>query len=176
MWFRVPCKPPTRTSQGKGVQMVPNPRKPGKLMPKFFRKKTRQADHDEWGWRLQPFRPAQPLEGPLRLWFTLVYPHLAETAKRDRGRTWPKLSKPDCTNVMKAFEDEMVRQGFMVDDQRVVDFRVQKYHGPDADVGIYVLLETVEGDDGGLEAVCQPGAARQVEAARAGGQGQPGAV
>jgi len=177
--IRLRCAPPTKTSQGKRARIVKG--KNGKLIPVFFKKAATSKELDDWRWLVRPYRPAVPIADAVVFECVLVYPYLADTSKRDRARGWlPKISKPDCDNAMKGFVDVLVDEQFLVDDQRIARFVVEKYHGPDADVGIYLTIGAWGGVDAGtgttVEAVRLAGATRQVERPRGAGPGHAGAV
>jgi Holliday junction resolvase RusA-like endonuclease len=132
------CVPPSVTAQQKRVRIV---RRRGRMVPQFFHGLRMQREGVTWAALLAPHVPAEPLDGPLALSIRLVYPHLQATPKRDVGRLLPKISKPDAGNAAKHLEDLLTRMRFLVDDARIVQLTVSKWHGPAADVGIRIELE-----------------------------------
>lgn len=134
----LPCAPPRTTAQQQKRVTVINGR------PHFYRGGRMNAEASMWALYLAPHAPAAPLAGPLELRITLVYPHLADTAKRDRHRRLPKMTRPDIGNTVKHLEDTIVHMRFMVDDNQVVRLTAEKWHGPADQVGIGIELRCVE--------------------------------
>lgn len=82
--------------------------------------------------------PPAPLDGPLILRITAVYPRTAAQSKRSvrtghllagypEGRI-PKATKPDADNIWKAVADGITAAGVWTDDARVFDGRVVMWH------------------------------------------------
>jgi Holliday junction resolvase RusA-like endonuclease len=91
----------------------------------------------------RPFRPAAPLEGPLKLHLDFEWPWRKGDSKKKRaGGRIPCTVKPDCTNAAKTAEDILVLLGFMHDDNQVTELHVTKFIG--GNPGITVHLEMVE--------------------------------
>ena len=82
---------------------------------------------------LVPFRPPEPLDGPLRLTVKWIWQN-----KRARLFRW-KATRPDCDNLAKGFNDCMTRLGFWHDDAQIASLVVEKAYGPQP--GIYVVVE-----------------------------------
>jgi Holliday junction resolvase RusA-like endonuclease len=129
----VKCVPPSITAQMKRVHVVH-----GK--PVFFHGTAMQQQAATWTSLLQPYQPAEPMDGPLALDVRLVYPHLKATPKRDVHRLLPKTSKPDAGNASKHLEDLLTRLRFIADDARVARLVVEKFHGPESHVGIQIRI------------------------------------
>jgi Holliday junction resolvase RusA-like endonuclease len=142
--FHLPCHPPETTAQMKRIRVMPTVGRNGvrKMRPTFYKTAAAKKELADWAMLCRRYRPAAPLDGALSLHIVFVYPHLSDTPKRDLPRWLPKTTMPDVSNAVKAFEDVLVQEGFMVDDSRVADLRVSKYRAPDAAVGIYVELDT----------------------------------
>jgi Holliday junction resolvase RusA-like endonuclease len=137
------CVPPSTTAQqAKRLQIVRNRR--GRPVPRFFRSAQLEREAHTWATLLRPYVPHTPLTGPVTLAVSLVYPHLAKTAKRDRDRLIAKVSKPDAGNAAKHIEDTLVRMRFLEDDQQVSRLVVEKWHGPPDQVGIRIQLAPLE--------------------------------
>lgn len=137
--FALPCAPPETTAQGKRLG---TDNQTG--APRMFRSKAMRALHQEWQTLLIPFVPATPFRAPIAVWITLIYPHLKATSKSDWHRHLFKVSKPDVDNAPKAFIDAMAKCGFFTDDAHIAELHMSKFHGPDADVGIRVILQEVD--------------------------------
>ena len=131
--FKISCVPPKATSQQKGVIIIN-----GK--PRYFKKKHVAAAEQSMTALLMPHRPQKPFCGALRLSIIWTYPWRKSETKRNRALGWmPSDKRPDCSNLVKMFEDCMTRLNFFVDDSQVADLRFVKGWGDDA--GISVELE-----------------------------------
>lgn len=80
-----------------------------------------------------PYRPKEPLEGPLLLYVNAVFPIPKSKPKKWRtealcGRIRP-TTKPDADNVAKHLKDVLTQMGFWGDDRQVVDLVVRKWYG-----------------------------------------------
>lgn len=90
---------------------------------------------------LMPYRPDQPIDGPIRLAVTWEY---KAQKKKDLWR-W-KLTRPDTDNMQKTLKDVMTRIGFWKDDSQVV-FEVCKKVWVD-DPGIAIRVDEMDEDAG----------------------------
>lgn len=139
--FTIDCIPPKTTSQQKKVGSI------GGRARLYKGKKTRETEAMLMD-LLSVFATESPLEGPLHVIVDWMYPWRTSDRKRDkkRGFLWC-ITRPDCSNVIKMFEDCMTRHGFWHDDSQVADLRVRKFYcdKPGIRVRIYELNE--EEDD-----------------------------
>ena len=103
--FWIPGEPPRVTAQQKGVN-----RRTGKY---YKPAELRDAEQKYLAYANQ-VRPAQPLEGPIRL--TVIFVFLAGKSHTP-GK--PKITKPDTDNMLKALKDSLTRTGFWKDDAQV---------------------------------------------------------
>lgn len=97
---------------------------------------------------LKPFAPLAPVKGPVVLALEIDFPFPPEYFRFDASveelaadRRY-KTTKPDCSNLAKGIEDQLVRLGFIEDDDRVVKLIVSKHisHHP----GIHVSITPEE--------------------------------
>jgi Holliday junction resolvase RusA-like endonuclease len=109
--------------QGKSIQPAHRPR-----IVKRGRHASMANDprHDEWmawiGFKALPHRPAQLLEGPLKLTIDFYLPKPKSTKSR------VPISRPDLSNYVKAAEDAM--NGILyVDDARIIEIHARKLYG-----------------------------------------------
>ena len=106
-------KLPTVTAQQKGVKIVH-----GK--PMFYEKKEVKEAREQFAEKLQPFAPAEPIEGAVRIfvewWFY---------SKSHRPNTW-RTTRPDTDNLQKLLKDTMTDCGFWLDDSQVCWETVRK--------------------------------------------------
>jgi Holliday junction resolvase RusA-like endonuclease len=127
------CVPPSITAQQKRVHVVAG-------RPVFFHGAKMREAAATWASLLSPHQPIAPMDGPLALSLRFVYPHLKATKKADAHRLLPKVTKPDAGNVAKHLEDQLVRLRFIADDARIAKLTVEKFHGPEAEVGIRIQI------------------------------------
>ena len=100
-----------------------------------------KAQERTWASLLQPHVPEAPVLGAIELRATLIYPHLKGTAKRDLHLVIPKESKPDADNAAKHLTDLLVTMRFIGDDAKIARLIVEKFHGPEASVGIRIAIQ-----------------------------------
>lgn len=140
--FTLRVTPPATTAQQKRVRVVRS-RATGKYVPMFFQSAEMQAEEMTWASLLRPHVPETPIAGPVELSIVMVYPYLRSTRKRDVGKWLPKVSKPDCGNAAKHLEDLLAKMRFMHDDAQVARLLLEKWHGPDREVGIRIRLQSL---------------------------------
>lgn len=137
MTFVLSYNPQFLTSaQGKRAASTPNG-------IRFYKTSKAKQEERDLLTLLTPYAPSQPMEGPLELSITLTYPWRSSTSKKVMalGRIC-KDTKPDCSNIVKNFEDCLSKLLFFRDDSQVASLTVRKFWGDN--VGIEVTL-------GGLE-------------------------
>jgi Holliday junction resolvase RusA-like endonuclease len=133
LMFKIRCNPPKATSQQKGMMIVN-----GK--PLYFKKKHVKAAEDFMLVMLQEHRPERPFAGPLTLAIRWTYPWRSSEKKANLCRGWmPCDKRPDCSNLVKMFEDCLKTLDFFTDDSQVADLRFIKGWGDNP--GIEVLIE-----------------------------------
>lgn len=131
--FTIRCVPPSVTAQKKRLAIIG-----GK--PRFFHGAKMREQERTWASLLLPHVPTEPVLGPIELKATLVYPHLKGTPKRDVHLVIPKASKPDADNAAKHLTDLLVTMRFIGDDAKIARLIVEKFHGPEATVGIQIAI------------------------------------
>jgi Holliday junction resolvase RusA-like endonuclease len=94
----------------------------------FYTKDELREIEDMIRAQMAPFVTAAPLDGPLALLMEWYFPwRKTEPAKnRVKGRKW-HTSKPDCSNIIKAPEDQLTRLRFWNDDGQIADLHVRKF-------------------------------------------------
>lgn len=129
--IRLRCVPPSVTAQQK---------RHNRATGAYFH--DARMKREEWTWAalLRPHVPPAPLLGPIALSVRLVYPHLKSAPVRTLGMVIPKVSKPDADNAAKHVIDLLASMRFISDDVQVASLLVEKYHGPEAHVGIYLEI------------------------------------
>lgn len=94
-----------------------------------------------WDALLRPHVPAGPVMGAVELSVSMTYPHRKGCNQRDRVRVLPKATRPDCDNVAKHLVDLLARMRFIEDDAKVARLIIEKFHGPEAEVGIRIAIQ-----------------------------------
>lgn len=88
------------------------------------------------GWK----RPKFPLDGPLGLTVTLLFPR----PKSVPIHQWFKWTRPDGDNCLKAVQDALSEARWWAEDSRVVDGRVVKRYAPAGqEPGVIIRVERV---------------------------------
>lgn len=132
------CVPPSTTAQMKRVRIARG--KGGKPVPVFFHSAKMRREEATWASLLRPHVPPAPMTGAMALTVRMVWPHLKSVRKTDVHRLLPKTSKPDCSNVSKHLEDLLVKLRFIDNDAHVARHVIEKFHGPEAAVGIRIQI------------------------------------
>ena len=120
--------PPTITAQETKVVIVH-----GK--PRFYKPENVAKAKEELKKHLRPFKPEEPLDGPIELKVTWLFPR----GKRHRHLEW-RTTKPDTDNLEKLLKDCMTQLGFWKDDALVVRETVEKLWS-DEPTGIALEIE-----------------------------------
>lgn len=140
MKFFIPCVPPKTTAQQKGAFAL----KTGGV--RFFKKKKNIQAEESMYALFHPYKPAHPLEGPLSVSVTWIWPWRKSEPKKNMVGRMPMTSRPDLSNLEKALVDVLVRMGFMLDDSQIFDERLQKFWGDKP--GIEIEINQVTGGMG----------------------------
>ena len=123
--------PPTSTAQETKI----NTR--GKK-PSFYKPEKLKKAKEELIKHLKPFKPSEPLVGPIKLDVEWRFPK----GKSHKDREW-RVTKPDTDNLEKLLKDCMTEVGFWNDDAQVVIEHVQKYWS-DEPTGISIEINVLE--------------------------------
>jgi len=89
-----------------------------------------------------PHVPKTPLQGPVRLELTVMYPWRKSEPKRRRDRSRPKGTKPDFEQICKQLCDVFEAMGFVTNDAQFADVHVKKLWCDQA--GVQVFMEEIE--------------------------------
>lgn len=82
---------------------------------------------------LQPYAPAQPLQGPVSLSVTWYYP-----SYRSNLIGSYKTTRPDLDNTLKILCDALMSAGFLVDDAQIVNLSAKKCWGDPSGISISI--------------------------------------
>lgn len=132
------CVPSTFTAQQKKLVIVNG-------HPRFFPSARQKAEEATLAALLQPYRPAAPIAGAVRLSMAFTWPHLKSTPRRRLGGVEPKMTRPDVENVAKGAIDLLVKLRFLEDDAQIAHLVLQKCHGPESAVGIRIQIAPLTG-------------------------------
>lgn len=123
--------------------------------PRFFKSDEGKAWVEELTWRLSPYRPKKPLEGPLSMCVVFIWPlnkgDQDTKAKREALEETPWIwhdTKPDWDNAPKTLMDVMEKLGFYGNDSQIVMASVEKYRG--VKPGIFIAISEIEDWEVGL--------------------------
>ena len=123
--------PPTITAQMNKVAIVNN-------RPIFYKPEKVKQARATIITHLKPFKPKQPLEGPIKLEVIWRFPK----GKRYKHNEW-RVTKPDTDNLEKMLKDCMTEVGFWKDDSQVVVEHVEKLWSNDP-TGIEIEIKVLD--------------------------------
>jgi Holliday junction resolvase RusA-like endonuclease len=130
--FFIPCVPPRATAQQKGAFVAG-----GKV--RFYKKARIAQAESDWISLLRPHAPESPLQGPLLVDVSFVFPFKKTERKADRERGWVRShTRPDIDNLCKMLFDAMSRLGFWNDDGQIADMRARKMRGQATGLAVYI--------------------------------------
>lgn len=123
--------PPTVTAQESKVAIVRN--KPIIYKPEKIKQAKKEIIK-----HLMPFKPKEPLQGPVELKVVWLFPR----GKRHKHFEW-RTTRPDTDNLEKLLKDCMTEVGFWKDDALVVSETVYKIWS-DEPTGISIELKALK--------------------------------
>lgn len=127
--FFLPMQPPTVTAQMHKLALRGN-------RPYFYDPPELAAAREKLTAHLARHRPEKPFDGALKLHTIWCFPI---TGNHVDGEY--RISRPDCSNVIKLFEDCMTRLGFWHDDAQIAVSITEKHWAKLP--GIFVRIEEV---------------------------------
>lgn len=128
--FFLPMIPPTVTAQMHKVAVRGN-------KPYYFDPPELAAAREKFLAYLGKYAPEKPMEGvPVKLHTIWCYP-----LKDGHEDGEYKITRPDCSNIIKLFEDCMTRLGFWHDDAQIAVSITEKHWARIP--GIYVEIEAL---------------------------------
>lgn len=120
--WRVAPKQSVRT---RVVQMVN-----GKAFAQHYQTKAIKENAAILAGQIAPHRPPTPIEGPVSVWYRVVYPYRKAEPKKNRGMMdIPKDTGPDCGQLSKQLDDVLQGCGFFPNDAQIADSRTRKFWG-----------------------------------------------
>jgi len=120
--------PPRSTAQMQKIAIIN-----GK--PRLYKPVNVKKARDTLVVHLRAFKPMVPLEGPIELYVTWLFPR----GKKNKHNEW-KITKPDTDNLQKMLKDCMTEVGFWKDDAQVVKETCEKVWS-DEPCGISITYE-----------------------------------
>lgn len=135
------CNPPKTTAQA-GNKILKT--KSGRyFIGKMRSSKARQTESDLIS-LLYPYVPAEPLKGALKVEIRWVYGWRKSETKKNKakGEMWC-VSRSDCDNLCKMFNDILTRLGFWIDDAQIAVLHFEKLYSnePRIELKITQLVE-----------------------------------
>lgn len=106
-------EPPTVTAQTKRLRVV-------RGKPMFYESARAKAAREMIEAALQPYRPGEPMAGPVMLSVVWAFP-----TRSHREGAW-RVTRPDTDNLQKMLKDCMTRAGFWRDDSQVCSEHIMK--------------------------------------------------
>ena len=125
------AKLPTVTAQQKGVRVVHG-------RPMFYEKKEVKEARALFSKKLEPYAPAEPISGPVRIiceWYFY--------SKSHKPNTW-RTTRPDTDNLQKLLKDTMTECGFWNDDSQVCWETVRKKWTSAGGSALIIKVEELE--------------------------------
>ena len=129
--FFMPMIPPTTTHQMKQVKVI---YKDGEPTPVFYEPDELKAVRVKLQAHLAKHVPEKKYATAILVVVKWLFPI---TGKHQDGEY--KITKPDCSNLIKLLEDVMTDLGFWTDDKLVSSLVVEKFYADKP--GIYVCIE-----------------------------------
>jgi Holliday junction resolvase RusA-like endonuclease len=127
--FFLPMRPPTKTAQQRRTKKVN-----GKTI--FYEDAELSAVRTKLTAHLSQHVPERKYTGAVRLVTKWLFPI---TGKHQCGEY--KITKPDCENFIKLFNDICTGLGFWTDDALIASMIIEKFWGEIP--GIYVMIEDI---------------------------------
>ena len=128
-FFAPMAKVPTATHQMQAVSVV-------KGKPVFYEPPAVKAARDKLMTAVHPHKPAEPIQGPVRLFVKWCFPIVG---KHRNGEY--RATKPDTDNLQKLLKDVMTTAGYWTDDAQVVAEICEKFWADKP--GLYIAVEEV---------------------------------
>lgn len=137
--------PPTATAQHHGERVM---KVNGRYVVKYFMKPAQRRVRDNYMRLLaQDIAMREDGIGSVHMFNTAViveidfmFPHTANTRKRDKGKTFPKITRPDVDNMAKGLLDCICKAGIIQDDGLIFDLRLRKFNVPHGKQGVRILV------------------------------------
>lgn len=137
--FFVPCN--IEPKQGDRVRIAQS--KGGKRFAMHYTPGKVKKNAGNLAAIIAPHRPAEPMQGPLRLSVIFQYAWRASESKKTKEKPFAyKDKKPDIDNLMKQISDVLQATGFVVNDAQFADVTLKKVWT--VTPGVHVRIETIQ--------------------------------
>ena len=146
--------PPVSTVQHKGERVVFG--RSGRAFVHHYTKKPQQRALDEYTRRLlADVKNRVNVDGigtysmfttAIEVEINFYFPHPWNVAKRDRQKTFAKVTRPDVDNMAKGLLDCLSRVGLVQDDALIYDLRIRKFTVNERYRGVYIRISDEFGD------------------------------
>ena len=147
----LPMSPPICTVQHKGERVVYNK---GRPFVHHFIKKRQRAALDEYVKHLrQDIVDRRDRDGigtystfttGIRVKIDFMFPHPANTAKKNRSKRLAKITRPDVDNMAKGLLDCLMYVGLIQDDGLIYDLRLRKFTVEEGKRGVRIEISDEE--------------------------------
>jgi Holliday junction resolvase RusA-like endonuclease len=128
------CVPPKTTAQQKRMNRATGV---------FFHTEKQEAAIATYDQILAKHKPEKPEKGAITLTVEMTWPWLKSDGQKVRCHSKiPHTSKPDCSNIVKQIEDQIVKWRYIEDDSKIFTLFVRKWRGDRP--GIYIQIEGTE--------------------------------
>lgn len=130
--FAMNIRMPDTTDQQKGVNFKSR---------RFYTKDDVKAIHTLLKWHMKPYKPKEPLDGPLSVVIRIYYAYNKLTPKRivKQGLIYPKDTRPDWDNLGKGICDVLADMKFIANDARIYSGTVEKWFAPADKITIEII-------------------------------------
>lgn len=146
--------PPVSTVQHKGERVVFG--RSGRAFVHHYTKKPQQRALDEYTRLLTAdIKKRVNVDGigtysmfttAIKVEINFYFPHPSNVAKRDRSKTFAKVTRPDVDNMAKGLLDCLSRVGLIQDDALIYDLRIRKFTVEEQNRGVYIRISDELGD------------------------------
>lgn len=109
---------------------------------RFFPSKALKQAEQLLAKHLAQYRLPAPLDGPLQVELTLIWPYRAteRAGIRKSGKVVPHDKRPDLDNLSKLYVDALVHARFLKDDAQIALLLLRKGWGPPDAVGVFYAI------------------------------------
>ena len=96
----------------------------------MFIGKMNKSNATKWKFNFETmllkWKPKEPMGGAIRASINFAYPLLAK--HKGKLMTEPKITRPDCDNLVKSVLDSLTNMGYIKDDANIAILTVSKQH------------------------------------------------
>lgn len=139
--------PPTATVQHKGERVIFDKKTKRPMIMHYMKTPQRKA-HDtyctllthDFVTRKDGIGTEFMFTKPLVVEIDFVFPHGTNIAKRDRDKTFARITRPDLDNMAKGLLDCLMEVGLIQDDAQIFDLRLRKFNSNSKHQGVRISI------------------------------------